>query len=610
MKKQNKRQIAKSNLPSPETVHTEKETVKRVSFTRHPFFSILLILLAVTLVYANSLSNGFVFDDIGTIVENKYIKDFGRNLPSFFTTSYFKISGVEGSYRPIATLSYYLLYAIFGLNPFGYHLASVILHFLNAVLLYFLLDRFLGNRLTALFAALMFACHPVISEAVNCISYNEDLLSALFYFLAFWFHIKAAADDKNVKKGFYVFSLICFLLGLLSKEMAITLPVMIVLYDAVSREIDHQQMFAKRILNTFWRRKFYYGGYLAVSLFYMSLRFLILVTPKVSLAPSYGSLIERIIYLPVHLFTYMKMTVLPLNLNAEYVFAYPGHFFEIVNIIGLVVVAGLLLLSFYFFKRSKEISFGLWWFLITLFPVYNLIEIANPIAERYLYLPLVGFCIIVAIVLNDVINRLTGDKATATGVLKACVILAILGFYASVTVARNRDWKDDLSLWTKTRETSPNSSIVHGNLGRAYHNLGMLKEAEDSYQTAIQVNPSDFKAYYNLGTLYEEQGDIRNAVRYYKRTTELNPGFVDSHFNLANIYAQMGMLEEAVPHLKKAVEFKPGDFEARNNLGVLYARLGKLDLAIAEWEAVIKIDPENREARGNILKAKKILNKQ
>lgn len=601
--------MAKSNSHSQNTAPAESEPAKRSFLLQHPLPPVLLIVLAGMLVYANSLWNGFVFDDIGTIVENKYINEFGKNLPSFFTTSYFVISGVEGSYRPIATLSYYLLYAAFGLNPFGYHLASVLLHVLNSVLLYLLLGRILRNRLTSLFAALMFACHPVITEAVNCISYNEDLLSALFYFLAFLLHVVAVAEDKNVKKGFYVFSLICFLFGLLSKEMAITLPGMIVLYDAAFREIDYQGNIAKQILNTFWRRKFYYGGYLAVSLFYMSLRFLILVTPKVSLAPSYGRLIERIIYLPVHLFTYMKMAVLPLNLNAEYVFAYPVHFFEIINIIGLAVVAGLLLLSFYLFKRSKEISFGMWWFLITLFPVYNLIEIANPIAERYLYLPLVGFCIITAIILNDIINRVAGDKATATGVLKACVILAILGFYASVTVARNRDWKDDLSLWTKTRETSPNSSIVHGNLGRAYHNLGMLKEAEDSYQTAIKVNPSDSKAYYNLGTLYEEQGDLRKAVRYYKRTTELNPGFVDSHFNLANIYAQMGMLEEAVPHLKKAVEFKPGDFEARNNLGVLYARLGKLDLAIAEWEAVIKIDPGNQEARGNILKAKKMLNK-
>ena len=472
-----------------------------------------------------------------------------------------------------------------------------------------MLNRLQPNRLTSLLAALLFACHPVLSEAVDCISYNEDLLAAFFFLLALLCYIKATARDKKSDLAYYIFSLIFFLGGLLSKEMAITLPVLVLLYDVVFREIGDRQTFSKLILNTIRQRKFYYGGYVAVSLFYLSLRFLILVNPKPSAAHSYGSLIERIIYLPDHIFNYIKMAIFPLNLNADHVFAYPQRFFEVTNVISIVIIAGLLVLSFWIYKRSKELSFGMWWFFVTLFPVTNLIEIANPIADRYLYLPLVGFCMVISIILTDTLSRLAGLNGTKIGMLRAFIIILILGFYASVTITRNRDWKDDFSLWTKTLKSSPNSAIVHGNLGRAYQNQGLLKEAIAAYRTAIQVNPADYKAYYNLGTLYEEQASLKTAIRYYKKATEINPEFLNSHFNLASIYAQMGLLDEAVPHLEKAVAINPEDFEARNNLGVIYARQGKLDQALAEWEAVLKIDRDNQEAQGNISKAKKMLNK-
>jgi len=601
--------MAKSKPHSQKTELAESDPAKRFPFVKHPILPILLLVLVSALVYANSLQNGFVFDDIGTIVENKYITDFSKNLPSFFNSSYFKIAHTEGSYRPVATFTYYLLYAAFSLNPFGYHLASLILHILNVILVYFLLNRLQPTRLTSLLAALMFACHPVISEAVNCISYNEDLLTAFFYLLALLCYIKATEQDKKPDKGYYIFSLVFFLAGLLSKEMAITLPAMVVLYDAVFRETVDRQTFAKQIKNVVEQRSFFYSGYIAVSLFYLSLRFLIFVNPKHSIVRSYGSLIERIIYLPDHIFNYIKMAVFPLNLNADHVFAYPQTFFEATNIISLVIIAGLLVLSFFVYKKSKELSFGMWWLFVTLFPVYNLIEIANPIADRYLYLPLVGFCLAISIILNDLLDHLGRPNVNKTGVLKAFIFLLIFGFYASITVARNRVWKDDFSLWTKTLESSSNSAIVHGNLGRAYQNQGLLKEAIAAYRSAIQINPADYKAYYNLGTIYEEQGSLKNAIRSYMKATEINPEFLNSHFNLANIYAQMGRLDEAVPHLKKSVAINPGDFEAHNNLGVIYARQGKLDQAISEWEAVLKIDPKNKEAQGNILKAKKMLNK-
>ena len=151
--------------------------------TKH-LLPILLLVCVSALIYFNSLSNGFVYDDFGTIVENVHIKRFGNYLSSFYNPSYFKISGGEASYRPVATLSYYLIYAIFGLNPFGYHLISIALHIFNVILVYQIAHVIFDDKKSSVIAGLLFACHPVNTEAVNGISYNEDLIASFFFFLA------------------------------------------------------------------------------------------------------------------------------------------------------------------------------------------------------------------------------------------------------------------------------------------------------------------------------------------------------------------------------------------------------------------------------------------
>jgi len=166
-----------SNESSGSRQAPEKGTVKTAWQNLAP--ASLLVLLCF-LVYYNSLSNGFVYDDYGTIVENKYINQPGRLLTSLFNHSYYKFAGLEASYRPVATLSYFFIYSIAKLNPFYYHLASLILHTLNTILVFWLANLILQQRLRALIAGLLFACHPAASEAVNCIDFNDDLLVTFF----------------------------------------------------------------------------------------------------------------------------------------------------------------------------------------------------------------------------------------------------------------------------------------------------------------------------------------------------------------------------------------------------------------------------------------------
>jgi len=532
----------------------------------------------------------------------------GKSLPSLFSRSYFNIASGEASYRPVATLSYYLIYAVGELNATYYHLFSVLLHALNVILVYLLSNIIIKNRHSALIAGLLFACHPALTEAVDAISYNEDLLAAAFFFLAFICY--AAIKTGEVKSGIkvYVLSLFSFLLALLSKEMAITLPAVIFLYDLAIRDAGGRSFSLKSILHTIKDRMYFYSGYVAVSLFYLYLRFGAFYHPGESIKPVYGSLIERIIYLPAHIFGFIKLAVFPANLNADYVFSYPPSFFEIANLVGLFSVSGLVVGSFLIYQKSKVVFFGIWWFLITLFPVYNLIPLFNPFADRYLYIPLVGFCVVSAFVLNDFLG-LRLPQSRSSKLITPIAVVIIVSLYSAVTIARHRDWQDGLTLWSKTVKSSPNSSVAHGSLGRAYQEKGRLDEAVEQYKRAIAIYPDDYKAHYNLGVVYDQQGLLDKAVQSYQRAVQINPAYPNAHFNLGIIYQTQGLTDQAIGHFRKVTELDPADFEALNNLGVAYAVQGRLHKAKMEWEKVLEIDPANKSARENILKAREMIKK-
>ena len=568
--------------------------------------SIAVLVIISLAVYYNSLSNGFVFDDYAVIVENKHIEHLRSSLPSFFNHSYFTIAGGEASYRPLATFSYFLIYALAGPNPFYFHLGSVLLHVLNVVLAYLFFALLPGDRFKALTAGLLFACHPVLTETVDCIAFNEDLLAAFFFLLALILYVKALG--KAAAGALYILSLLFFFCGLLSKEMAITLPFIIVLYDLTFNGGKEQALSVKFVVSTVERRWRYYAGYAVIGLFYLLLRFVVFINPAEGIKPHFGSLFERLLYLPSHIFSFVKLALAPYDLSVAYVFSYPRGFFEFHNLVGWVVTAGLVVCSFLLFKRFKAIFFGIWWFLITLIPVYNLIQIFNPLAERYLYIPTIGFCLVAAGMLYGIFSK-AFNRAVAVNLATLAVVLAVVSLYATVTIARNRDWQDGLTLWSKTVKQSPDSGIAHGSLGRAYQEQGLLDEAVGEYRLAVKIMPNHFKAHYNLGIIYGRQGNLNQAADSYRKAIALNPNFADAHFNLANIYQKQGLLDEAIEQYLKLIKLDPEDYEARNNLGVIYAMQEKLDQAILEWKKVLQIDPTNKRAQDNIKKASGLLEK-
>ncbi len=575
--------------------------------TRH-LLPVALLALLCLIVYYNSLSNGFVYDDYGAIVENKYISQPGRLLASLFNPSYYKFAGLEASYRPVATLSYFLVYAIAELNPFYYHLASLILHTLNAILVYWLANLILHQRLRALIAAMLFACHPVLSEAVNCIDFNDDLLAAFFFMLALIFYIRIKSGEFIANIRGYSLTLFFYILGLLSKEMAITLPAIVLLYDLVLRDVDRPAPKIKHRLNIVRERKYFYVGFMMVSLIYLGIRFFVLYNPRESLKASAGNLFERIIYLPDHIFSFIKLTLYPGNLNADYVYSHPAGFFEIWNLVGVAAVLVLAGGAFVIYRYSKAISFGIWWFLITLAPVYNLVEIYHPLAERYLYLPIIGFCLVLAVAVHAAAKRCF-DKPLAVNAATLIPIIVIVSLYSAATITRNSVWQNNYALWSKTVQRSPSSLVARGGLGMAYLNRGMLAEAAEQFEIAIQLNPRDHKGYYNLGLVYYKKGDLTKALDYFKRSVTLNPKSVKAHYNLATIYLRQRLWDLAIEHYVKVIELDPETSMAHYNLGMAYAMQGNLNSAVSEWQKVLQLDPHNAMAKNNLAKAEKMMNR-
>jgi tetratricopeptide (TPR) repeat protein len=260
-------------------------------------------------------------------------------------------------------------------------------------------------------------------------------------------------------------------------------------------------------------------------------------------------------------------------------------------------------------KKQKEVFFGIWWFLLTLFPVYNLIEIFNPIADRYLYQPLVGFCMVLSLLLTDLIPRRLTFAPRKSKIVMVSLITVLLVTYSATTIARNRDWKDGLSLWSKTLQTTPNSAVAHGNLGRAYIDQGLLEEAIHEFKAVLKIRPRSYKAHYNLGVAYEKKRLFQEAILQYEITINLKPDYADAHYMLGNIYKQQGLLDKALIAYQNVIDIDPEDIEARNDLGVIYAMQEKYNDAIKAWEKVLIIDPDNHSAADNIQKAKEEISK-
>ncbi|MBK9404326.1 MAG: hypothetical protein IPN57_07310 [Ignavibacteria bacterium] len=414
-------------------------------------YSYLAIILITFLVFYNSLSNEFVFDDESVIQNNQSITSTD-NIPKFFTAEdgFHKVIGRY--YRPIVSTSYAIDFSIWGLNPYGFHLTNIIIHILSCLLLYKILSmlfwRYKYRNLFALFSTLIFAVHPVHTEAVSWISGRTDSMVTMFFFASFLFYIEYTKELRfeskehslQTVKGnrtiYLIMSLFFYSLGLLTKEMIVTMPLVILAYDFIYRKKDFDYI-KKHI--------YVYASFAGITLIYLLLRYYLLMDIPERESYLYffgkdftvtiGTMIKTI---PV----YFRLLFAPFQLLYHYngVIADAKTLIDSEVLLSAAFIIVLIYLSYIFYKKDSIVSFCIAFFLITLLPVMNFIPSMNLMAERFLYM--VSFCLVLLICH---ISLLGSAKRDFTILIFGLTIIVISLSY--LTYVRNEQWKDNNTLY-------------------------------------------------------------------------------------------------------------------------------------------------------------------
>ena len=550
---------------------------------------ILLLVICATVPYANSLWNGFVYDDTSQILQNPYIRSF-RYLRQIFGTAVWSFTGVPSRYyRPVMTFGYLLCYKVFGLSPAGFHLVNIGLHAAVVCIVFFLTRRMFGNRFPAFGAAALFALHPIHTESVVWIAAVTELELALFYGLTFWLFLELSNSSGRRFGLLYCAMIGSFGLALLSKEQAFTLPFLATVYEHFYRD-DR--------LKTGWTAKIVrYLPLWVMAAAYIPIRRLALGGLVVT-SNYWGITIKEIIFSAIALAgQYLWKLLWPVNLCAFYVFEKSDSLLDpwvIAALLGGIVV----LAAFYWlWKHARLVSFGLIWTVTTLAPVLNPRWMgANVFAERYLYLPSIGFCWVLAWAFQAMWRGSAERRPVWRKVLVGAFSILVVAWTTRI-VTRNGDWVDNASLYTQTLAVSPNASLIRTNLASLFKEQGLYQQAEGEYRQALKSEPNCTACLNQLGALFLEQERYSEATQYFTRVLQISPGSLQAHLDQGIVFQRTGMLDAAEREFLTAESLAPKHTRVYIALASLYQQKGDSPRAEASLKRALSMNPFSVQVR-------------
>lgn len=548
---------------------------------------IAFILIAVFTAYANSLQNGFIWDDEFLVRDNLYIKGFGHLKEIFSSFLASSSNNINNFYRPIQDLSYMIDHFLWGDDPMGFHLTNVMLHAACAVLVYLLFIRIAGNYRIAFITGLLFGIHPVNTEAVTYIAGRADPLYLAFFLLSFLFFFKTMdgfGKDYKTDPRLYGLSLIFYMLSILSKEIGLILPALLFLYQKTYVSDPRVQRKARGLLIP----------YCCILLIYITLRKTILdfsgISPSFIMAeyPFYQRMLTTFKAVAI----YLRLLILPLGLHMERSVRVARSLFEPAALGSFI---GMITVFFVVFEARKRRLNGLFffplWFFMCLVPVSNIVPINSFIAEHWVYLPAIGVFAVAGIGIEKVFGTKYGKAASIL------LIAAISVFYIHLTAERNKDWKDEITFFKKTLVYSPDNPKLHLNFGNTYAEMGRKDDAVKEYEKAIELRPDDAVAYSNLGSIYIGLGRLEQAGEYIEMALEIKPDFPNALYNIGYINRRRGNSEEAVENFKTALKYNPHFLDCHIELGSIYLKRGSIDEARYHWREALRLDPKHKEAK-------------
>lgn len=514
--------------------------------------------------YANTLGNGFVFDDSAYLAS-----DAVRSLAlgELFGASWMGLAW----YRPLTLLSLGLDFQLFGEASWGYHLTNVLLHAVNSLLLYALARALLGEDRTALWAALLYASHPLQTEVVAWVSARGDLLASLLFLSAFIAHRQRSVLAYLLYAG-----------ACLSKETAMVLPVALFWADS-------------RAGVAAWCKR--HWGYGAVLLGVLALRWLALAdAPAGPVSTNFLAdldLGQRLATAVAILPRYLLLIAAPLHLSADYSHAsipLVTSPWDLWFIAGLALGAALVVLPWV--VRSRFLSFASAFFGACLLPVTNLLFLApSGMAERYLHLAMIPVALTWGWAGQCCLRKSPGRRRLIWAVMLG---VALLGGVR--TIVRNRDWHSDARLFAAVLTHYPDNARAHDNLASTYYQSGQYVRALHHYQRAVAIQPTRLRAHFNLGVLHRAARRYEAAIASFKTALALHPTHVEARFNLGLTYQKAGRYAEAIAHYRTALRLAPHHKKAHYNLGRAYERVGRSADAIRQYTALVALDAKAAKA--------------
>lgn len=553
----------------------------------------LLILLGLCLlgavVYANSLNGEFIFDDHASITYNPSVKSLGKAFAGFSGTRY------------LGNLSFALNYAVAGLIPFGYHVTNVLIHVMNALLVYYLITLVfltpalsgagLSSQFIAFSTAFIFVAHPIHTQAVSYIVQRYASLATLFYLLAVICYFKARLEflQANItltKKHlyYYISALFFAVCAMKTKEIAITLPFAIVLCEAYF--FDNRTGLKKRV----------------IYLLPLLLTLLIIPLSTLNLASS-KSAVEIVQYIDAgtqdarvpftrteYLYTqfrvittYLRLLVFPVNQHLDYDYPVSNTFFSADVILSFSFLLLLFSSALALWKKYRLISFGIIWFFLALSVESTIIPIKEVIVEHRLYLPSIGFFLAATALL---------DRMISLQKVRTAVMVLLVTVLSLLTYQRNKAWASEETVWKDVIAKSPSNPRGYAGLGIAYKRKGDFDHAVEQFEKSMSLGVAYPEVFMHLGDIYSGKKDYDLAVKYFQESLRIDSTAkikLDLLNRLGKTYEKLGENEKASTFYIEAVRLYPAVTASYFNLGLLYSRAGQSDKAIETFEKALTI---------------------
>jgi Flp pilus assembly protein TadD len=541
------------------------------------------VLLAATFaVYASALGHDFLInlDDGNYVVGNEAIRGLTwEHLKDAFTRFY------VGNYAPLHIISYMADYTLWGLRPAGFLFTNVLLHALNGLLFYFLLERMSGRKLWGFLAAFIFLFHPVQVESVAWISQRKNLL-ALFFFLAA-FHSYLSYRTKGAGQGrlYYALSVATFILSLLSKSVAVILPLVLFLYDLCYLRKDERKSWLVD--------KIPYGIAAA------AMAVVTIVSQSHELGGgrvSYygGSPLYTALTMPTVFVRYLALLLWPAHLSVLYLPPLKTGIDAAVLSSGLVLVL-LAVLGWVLYRRKRAFSFWFALFFIGFLPVSQIVPLVTLMNDRYMYFPMLGAAAFFSATALAVIDRLSGYwRILAAGALWLLLLLLPWRSWERLAV-----WRNDVTLWTDTVAKEPDSEDAWYNLGKSYYDAGQKDSALAAYSRALVINPAAKDVLNNIGGIYMEKGEILTARPFLVEAVTYDPEYFNGLLNLGTNYFLSGEFQNAEMTFQKALALRPRSARVLSSLGDVYLSMRKLDRADEYYEKAVQLGGRNANLEFN-----------